>query len=238
MGRNKTSVWLRIETWLSVLLIVAGNCAPIVGLFWYSWTLFDVVMLFYLETVVVAFVAGVKIAISEARASPDVGRSVRYERQTRIGPLKFGTSELSASAIMGIYAFWWLFFLFVTGTLIVFLLFPDERSIIARLAGIPGGLLLALGMLVVPQAHNFFVDFIWGPAWVRRDPTFHVMPPVGRFFTLYVIVIGGAITLSLSLPALFVALFIVLKTATDLISFALSGDGEWTRDPPLENDAE
>ena len=216
----------------SLVMVVLANLVPVVGVFWFGWDAFVVVLSYWLEGAVVGLFTLIKIIWALPGYNPTPGTSVRYERKGKDVSGHFTATQMSKRAVVpafvGVYGGLMLFY----GLLLMMFLGgePTVEKLTSRLSGVSTGLLTVLVLMLISHAWTFYMEFVRGPEWVKSDPVFHFWRPFGRFVLLQLlVVIGGVVTLGLSLPRFYLVLFIFLKTCGDMLSAVLASAGPWRR---------
>jgi hypothetical protein len=207
-----------------VAALLAANAVPLLGVLWWGWSTFDLLLLYWFETGVIGLYTLMRLFLADG---PDAHRWHGLRR-----------SLAKLSYVGGVAVFY--FFLWhglgysvveVFGPGGVFGAAPDTLAGVGPMghfdfffgarAGVGraplGGLqLAALGLLV---SHGLsFVGHVVLRGEDRQTPAaVLVWRPYGRVVVLHVtLVIGGLVVTALGQPVVGLALFVVVKTAVDL----------------------
>lgn len=217
--------------WLSVLLLVAVNLIPLVGVAFLGWSLMLILVLYWIESGIVGVINVFKIA----RAAGDTAMSVGGSRVTiRMTGL---ATDMARGALIGFFILHYGIFWIVHG-MFVFLM-----PLFAGLAGTAndpsafgpmdfGPLPLdavAFSAALIAASHgvSFFTNYLGRGEYLRVSPQQQMMSVYGRVIVLHVTIILGAVVIGLfgtRLAAL--VLLVALKTVLDVI-FHLREHGTW-----------
>ncbi len=208
----------------AVAALVAANAVPLLGVLWWGWSTFDLILLYWFETGVIGLFTLVQLFLADG---PDPHRS----RGLR-GVL---AKLYSVGGVAVFYGFLW----FALGSSVVEIFGPGGvfgAATDLRPAVLPGGnsglffgaqsgvgrvlegglQLSALGLLL---SHGLsFVGNVVLRGEDRHTPaSVLVWRPFGRVVVLQVtIVIGGLVVTALGQPVVGLALFVLVKTGVDL----------------------
>lgn len=212
------------SSWLSVLLLIAVNAIPLVGVLYLGWDIFTLLILYWIESGVVGIINVAKMARAEgSRAS------------TPSGP--FPVRGLATTAPKGClipffilhYGIFWL----VHGVFVLLLpIFVGLGGLISRpTAGLvvegprisAEGIVVATLALIASHAVSFYVNFVRGGEYRTASPGGLMLAPYGRVVVLHVtILLGSMLVFALGQPVALLLLLVVLKTALDLILHVVS----------------
>lgn len=200
---------MRIPVVISLTALILVNLVPLAGVLWLGWRMFDVLMLFWMENVVIGV----------------------------LNLLRMGVRLVAAAELKGLFLipfFTLHYFGFCAGHgFILMLLFGAPGSGLGPAQELgAGGMLdivrelvrepaLAWGLAAIAASHalSFLVNFIWGGEWRRTDIDTLMGAPYGRIMILHVvIVIGAAIVAAIGQPIYALVLLVVLKTAVDAVA--------------------
>lgn len=207
-----------------VAALVAANATPILGVLWWGWSTFDLLLLYWFETGVIGLFTLVQLLLTE-------GPDPRPERGLR----KVLARLYAVGGVAVFYGFLWEALGFsvveVFGPGGVFGAAPEALP--AALPGGPfgyfvsgqlvagrvleGGLQLSALGLLVSHGLSFVGNVVLRGEDVRTPPSILVWRPYGRVVVLHVTLVFGALFVTaIGEPLVGLASFVVLKTAVDL----------------------
>lgn len=218
---------LRLEraahsSWLSVLLLIAVNAIPIVGVLYLGWDVFTLLILYWIESGVVGIINVAKMAGAEG-----VGRP------SSITVRGLATTSTSRGCLIPFFILHYGIFWVVHGVFVLLLpLFAGLGAMISRPDGGPAlgasrisaeGILLATLALIASHAVSYYVNFIRGGEYRNVSPGSIMVAPYGRVFVLHLTIILGSFAIfALGQPIGLLLLLVLLKTALDLILHVVS----------------
>lgn len=185
------------------------NAIPLLGVWLWSWNAFQIVGLYWFETVVLGIINVLKMACA-SRRSPDGG-----EKSGR----KF--------FLIPFFCIHYGMFTFVHGLFIVHL-FSDKPSRLGESASFAGssGLLPAIGeegglwfmiAIFASHLHSMIKDYLWTGSFRNTRAAELMGPPYRRIMILHLAVLGGAFLVSrLGNSAYLLTALIIVKTGADL----------------------
>lgn len=182
---------------LSVAALVAANLVPLAGAWLAGWSVYEIVLLFWAENVVIGL--------------------FQVVRMLTVMVLK---RELGMILLAAFFCLHYGMFTFVHGEFVVALLGPSPgaglESGVARLL-VPEGLLIALLVLAASHGFSFVVHFLRGGEWREPDLQSLMFAPYGRVVVLHLVIIaGGAMVLALGSPTPALVLLVALKLAVEV----------------------
>ncbi len=192
--------------WLtpSAIVLIAANLVPLAGAVLFQWTVFEIVVLFWAENVVIGALNILRMLLASA------GDAVNW---------------ISKIFLIPFFVFHYGMFTFIHGVFVFTLFggkelgsapFPDEigtlfNSVLALGLGIP------LVALFLSHAFSFFCNYVGKGEYLNTDVKMLMARPYGRIVVLhFTIIIGGFILLSLGSPLGGLMLLILLKIGIDL----------------------
>lgn len=181
----------------SSLALIVGNLVPIIGVLFFEWQLFPLILLYWLENVVI----GVFNAIKMLTCS--------------------GSESLSQRIFMTMFfSFHYGMFCFGHGTFIVDLFGGDLDSIPAALQVImQNGLQLALIALVVSHGFSFLQNYLIGGEFREMSVSEVMFSPYKRIIVLHVFIIFGGMGLqAFGVTQMGLIMLAIVKIVADLIA--------------------
>jgi hypothetical protein len=191
------------STLISIVLLVAVNVIPLIGVAFWDWSLMMILVLYWIESGIVGVINVFKIARADGGGEgPAV--SVDGNRVTiRISGMASG---MGRSAVIGFFILHYGIFWVVHGVFIFLLpLFAGLST--GLLLGpmdfgpLPlDGLLLSAGLLAASHTVSFFTNYLGRGEYLRVTPTGQMMSVYGRVVALHVTVVAGAAVIGASAP--------------------------------------
>lgn len=187
----------------ALISLVIFNCVPLIGVAFFDWSLFSVMLVYWLENVIVGIWNVVKmITAKEARES--------------VGGTLF---------ICLFFIFHYGLFCFVHG-IFVFVLFGGafegmpfgaDTSPEFKIDGFAWPVLVAAFGLFVSHGISYFTNYLGKGEYLEANSHDLMEKPYGRMMLLHVtIVIGGGLVMVLGQPILALVILVVLKIGFDI----------------------
>lgn len=212
---------------VSVILLVAVNLLPLIGVAFWGWSLMLILVLYWVESGIVGAINILKIARAQGTRDPAVsaeGNRITV-RMSGLGAA-LGRGALIGFFVMHYGIFW------VGHGMFVFLL-PLFAGLSSGFADptAPGfgfgpmdfgplpldGLALSAALLGASHLVSFFTNYLGRGEYLRVTPEAQMMSVYGRVVVLHLTIIGGAFVIgAFGTPIAALVLLIGLKTALDL----------------------
>ena len=196
----------RLPDWLtpSAYALIAANLVPLAGAVLFQWTVFELVLLFWAENVIIGVFNVLRMLIASA------GDPVSWVMKIFLIPF---------------FVFHYGMFTFVHGVF-VFTLFGGTELGSAEFSDAPGPMLdtvIALGLgipllaLFLSHAFSFLWNYVGKGEYLNTDLRILMIRPYGRIVVLHVtILIGGFLLMALNSPMAGLVLLVLLKVGFDL----------------------
>lgn len=184
---------------LSGFFLVAANLIPLVGAIFWGWRVFDIVVLYWIENVIVGLINAVRmLLISRPNGSPlDVVGKVF---QTAFFLVHYGIFTV----VHGVFVF-----ALLGGGLGS----SGPKVPLDELLGKIGWAVLAL---IFSHTLSFFMNFIGKREYTKRTLQEQMMAPYPRMIALHVAIVFGAFAIqALGQPVFLLAILVVGKTLAD-----------------------
>jgi hypothetical protein len=195
---------LRIPVVMSLTALILVNLVPLAGVLWFGWRMFDVLMLFWMESVVIGVINLLRMAVR-----------------------LFGAGELKGVVLIPFFTVHYFGFCAAHGLILVLVFGPPGLSP-AQVLGASGFLeiirqllsepTLRWGLIAIAASHlfSFLANFLWAGEWRRTGIDVLMGAPYGRIMLMHVVlVIGAAIFMSIGQPIYALALLVALKILAD-----------------------
>ncbi|MGB5257181.1 MAG: DUF6498-containing protein [Woeseiaceae bacterium] len=187
---------------LSSIALVIANLVPLVGVLVFGWRVFDVLMLYWLENVVIGVINVMRMALVPGRSKGFmmVFFTVHY------GVFCFG----HLTAIVGLFGAT----LGVAGAWEYFFTAPDSGTLAENWQTAQW---LAIGCIAASHLFSYFGNFIGGGEYRRTTAGDLMKRPYGRIVVLHVAIIFGAALIQwLGSPVSMLVVLVAAKILLDL----------------------
>jgi hypothetical protein len=222
---------------VNLLPVLLANAVLLVGLFAFGWSPGTMAFLFWFEAAVIGASTLVKVAASLPGDVPGVGRSVTYRRPPRPGTRASVSSSVPRIPPLGAIPLFLLFYGVVLagyGALLVFSLKERNVATLIKAAFALDGVRLAMAVIAGEHLWGFWRAYVRGPAWQRRDPTFHFWKPFGLAFATWLGFFFGFVVLGwLESPLVVLTVLILIKALAEIFNASTDAQtGAWQRADP------
>lgn len=191
---------------IAALLLIVVNMIPLCGVLFFGWSLFSIMLLYWLENGIIGFFNIFKIARASAPRSEDAGFTAN--RRSASSPNK---AVLIAFFVLHYGLFWTVHGIFV------FVFFGLVFSSEARGDFDPAGVAIAAGALFLSHGVSYFVNFLGKDEDLTVSPDRQMLEPYPRVVALHVTILaGGLLAGFLGAPLAALVVLVLLKTAIDL----------------------
>jgi hypothetical protein len=184
-----------------VVALLIANAVPIIGVLFFGWTVFPLMLLYWLENVVVGGYNAAKLLLARPR------EPVYWLGKAFLVPfflVHFGG------------------FTYIHGVLVLGLFGPKGNQPFDLLASVPAAVRAnqlgwAFVSLVLSHGLSFYWNYLKNGEYQRASLNALMTQPYGRVFVLhFTVLFGGWIVMLLGSPLLALVLLVALKTAADL----------------------
>jgi hypothetical protein len=185
----------------SLIVLLVANAIPIAGVLFLGWSVFPLVLLYWLENVIIGAFNVAKMLLAQPR-----------EPAYWAGKL----------FIIPFFVVHFGMFTYVHGVLLLALLGPKGAQAFDVLATVPPAIRAnhlgwAVVSLVVSHGFSFFWNYLKSGEYQRASLNALMAQPYGRVVVLHLTVLfGGWIVLALGSPLPALLMLVVIKTAADL----------------------
>lgn len=207
---------------ISLVALVGVNLVPLFGVVFFGWSLFSIMLLYWLENGIIGLLNVAKIARAEAPAS--AGSRMKVNGRD--------ASSLGKAAAIAFFVLHYGIFWVVHGVFVVALFgvlggtLPTSGSPFPALgsgfAGFePVGVAVAFVSLVLSHGLSFFVNFIGDEEYREVSPGEQMMRPYSRVVALHAAILGGGFLAGyLGAPVAALAVLVLVKTSVDVLAHA------------------
>lgn len=177
---------------LQILGTLAVNAIPLAGVLWFDWSVFEVLLLYWLENVAIGIAHAVRLAIATRTNNVSDGWST-----TTFFMLHYGM------------------FTFVHGVFVVVYFGIVTGGLAAALSG--GGLVLPALSLAAWQTVQLVLDVSYSEGFKGREPAQMMFEPYPRVFALHIaVLLGGFLISEMGSPVWALAALVIVKTLSDV----------------------
>jgi hypothetical protein len=239
--------WYRIGSSVgAVVALLVANAIPLVGVLFFGWNVWTILIVYWLENGIVGFFNILKMA--KAEGEPDGAAATMTLNARPIG----GTSASTKASLIPFFVlhygiFWAVHGIFVL-TLPIFAGIGSGMSSIGDPGGLtpvpsgfgidpgvllpgtivqddasmmsgvsPSTIVLAVIALTISHGASYYLNFLKGGEYRRVSPQAQMFAPYGRLVVLHLTIIFGGIAISfLGAPQVAIVILVGLKTALDL----------------------
>jgi hypothetical protein len=214
--------------------VAFANGVLLVGLYVLDWAPGTIAFLFWFEASVIGAVTFIKVAASLPGDVAGSKKSVTYVRLPRPGErtrVSSSVPRVNAWLALPLFIVFYGVLLAGYGALLLFSLHEPDYAGLLRNAIASQGVHLAMALIVGDHLWRFWRDYVRGPAWLRKDPTFHFWDPFGLAIVAWLAFFFGFLTLAwLQSPLVVLTLLILLKAMAELFNALVDAQaGEWHR---------
>ena len=207
---DRIVAWYRLGSSLgAVIALVAANLIPLLGVLFLDWSVWNILVIYWLENGIVGFINVLKMmAATGEDAGPGPAITVNGQPAT----------SMSKPALVPFFVvhygiFWFVHGIFVL-TLPVFLMFGSGTT---SMDLDPGAVLVAAIALAISHGLSFLWNFLHGGEYRRVTAAGLMFAPYRRLIALHLTIIFGALAVMLTgAPTAVVAILVAVKTLLDL----------------------
>jgi len=193
--------WPKPKLTRSLLVLIAANLIPIFGVLFFGWTLFEILYLYWLESVIIGIFNIPKMLLAQG------GGRKRFQRLFGflVGYGAFAGGELMALA--GLFGG-------PGGTMVESHILTDEHF--QAVLGYTPVVLIPLVVLFISHGISFFVNFIRKKEYLYATSEEQAMASFKRIIIMHIALgVGGALTARMGSPILALLLLGFLKIVFD-----------------------
>jgi hypothetical protein len=226
----------------SVVLLVAFNLVPLVGVLFWGWNVATILVLYWVENGIVGALNVPKMLLASAPGAGAVAK-VRIDgvaMASKVGQVGFFLVHYGMFwFVHGIFVFTLPFFAGPLSAGGGELVFPgDGGPILAGETGVrvgPDLSAVAWGAVGLGLSHlaSFFTNFLGRREYLKATTAGQMFAPYGRLVILHVtIIIGAMVSLFMGSPIGAIVVLVILKTAVDLAFHLREHEGRAVRKAP------
>lgn len=215
--------WYQVgSSYGAVVALVAANLVPLVGVLFYGWDVWGILIIYWLENGIVGLFNVMKMRRAEGPEDGSPAATAATRRQLKSLTINGRPASGSDKAalipffIMHYGMFWVVHGIFVL-TLPLFAFTgadgePDFGNTLNPLA-----ILFALVCLFISHGVSYLFNYIGRGEYLRTTAAQQMFAPYGRLVVLHITIIFGAIVISMTgAPASAIVILVLLKIALDV----------------------
>ena len=227
---DRIVAWSRVSSSVgAVVALIVANLVPLVGVLFFGWNVWMILIVYWLENGVVGVFNVLKMRKAAGPIDAGSGSAATWRVNGR------PAADLSKAALIPFfvmhYGIFWLVHGIFVWTLPVF--GSMETPTVDMTEGFqPLTIPFAVLVLAISHGLSYWFNFIKGGEYLRVSAAAQMFAPYGRLVVLHVtIIIGGMAIAFTGAPAAAVAILVALKTALD-IGFHLAEHRKVAELPP------
>ena len=190
---------------IAALFLIVVNLIPLFGVLFFGWSLFSIMLLYWLENGIIGFFNIFKIALARA---PGSGFTINGR------PVSPSNKEIRIIFFIFHYGLFWT----VHGVFVfVFFGLTSSSGLFSGLG--LRGVAIAAAALFLSHGVSFVVNFLGKEEYLTVSPDKQMTEPYSRVVVLHVtILVGGFFADTLGAPLAALILLVLLKTVIDLLA--------------------
>jgi hypothetical protein len=199
--------WYRLTSSVgAVVALIVANLVPLVGVLFFGWSVWNILIVYWLENGIVGGFNVLKMATAAGTATPeDLPPNNR-------GGAGMGKVSLIPFFVMHYGLFWVVHGIFVFTLPFLFTGEPGSASGIN-----PGAIVLAGIALAISHGVSYWWNFLHGGEYRRISAAQLMFAPYGRLLVLHMTIILGAVAIGTTgAQSAAVAILVAIKIAIDL----------------------
>lgn len=207
----------------SSLALILANLVPLGGVFLLNWQVYDVVMVYWAENVVIGLINVFRMALCEGGLLLSPGA----EQQLKVSLTEANAAKLAL--VSGGFKFFLIpFFVFHYGMfcyghlMAITAIFGDERvggqsSVLAVARDWEPAFWLAVAAILISHLISFVLNFIGAGEYRRTNLRQLMQRPYGRIIALHLaVILGAALIMWLGSPVYMLVVLVAVKIGIDL----------------------
>lgn len=205
---------------ISALFLLGVNIIPLLGVVFFGWNLFSILLLYWFESSVIGFFNIFKIGLAEKPMSDDSNLTINGRTANQ-----YGKAYLIPFFIVHYGIFWIVHGVFVIAFFgfVANEMFGTASPGTSTTPGIGGGfsgfsgfepvgVAIAAASLIVSHTVSFFVNFMRDEQYLDVSPNIQMFRPYPRVMVMHVTILGGgALAVYLGTPLAALILLVALS---------------------------
>lgn len=189
---------VRVQFTLPILFLIAANLVPLFGVIFLGWSVGNILILYWLESVLIGLLNIVKILTARGKNSK-----------------KRSAASLGGKIFLAIFfTFHYGIFTLVHGVFVADIF--EGREALAQMNE-SGTLLFVMLGFVLSHGFSLGVNYFGKAEYHARSPDQQMIAPYGRVIVMHIVILlGGALVMTFGSPIWALIVLIVLKTMIDI----------------------
>jgi hypothetical protein len=194
----------------AIATLLVTNAIPLIGVLFWGWSLFAILLLYWIENGAVGAINVLKIARAEGGEPAPRERAISFRGRA-------GRSIPRAATVPFFILHYGIFWVVHGGFVLTFFGLGALPGSSPPGGLSPQGLLVATVALAISHFVSYRTNYIGRGEYLRVAPSEQMMSVYGRVLVLHLtIIFGGVAIAALGTPAAAMAVMVVAKTAIDL----------------------
>ncbi|HBB38104.1 MAG: hypothetical protein UV82_C0002G0060 [Candidatus Magasanikbacteria bacterium GW2011_GWD2_43_18] len=209
---------MRFPRTLSTYTLIGANAVPLLGVLFLSWSLTEVLLIFWAETAIVGFFTFWKVIYSK---KVDDQERKTIEQLKESNPEKYNNVKPGNTTKIFLSFFFPLHFggFMVGHAFFLVLLFGDVGTPLSDI--VLKGVLFSLATLFVSHVFSFFTNYIGKKEYLLYSPQQLMVQPYKRVVIMHIaVLLGGIFAVALGTSIYALIILIIGKIVVDLFSHA------------------
>ncbi len=216
---------------ISATALVLANMIPLAGVLYWSWSVANILVLFWLENVVVGLYNIPKMALCKGFLAVDSRRtylsSAERDAMSKLSRGDFASKAFLIPFFMVHYGG----FVTVHGTFLMMFVLSNKAM---RESFDFSTIMIALAGLILSHGISFFVNFLGRGEYLHTDIRTLMARPYGRVVVIHIVIIfGGILIMEANNPLWALVLLVILKIGMDLLAH-LAERGKLSQEAMME----
>jgi hypothetical protein len=211
---ERVLAWYRVgSSYGAVIALVVANAIPLIGVLFLGWSVWNILVIYWLENGIVGGFNVLKIARAQG---PDESLLGRMTISVNGRP----ASAMAKAALIPFFCLHYGLFWVVHGVFVLMLpLFAgmSDQPLGSSMTLSAGSILFAVIALAVSHGLSFWLNFLRGGEYRRVTAAGQMFAPYRRLIALHLTIIFGAMAILVTgAPAAAIAVLVAVKIALDL----------------------
>lgn len=212
----------------SAWVLVFANLGMIAGVVFWQWSVFDIVLLYWIENLVVGAINVIRMAVATGESLPSAYGSKRMRQwQAAQNKKVYNPKALMDNAfkffLIPFFIVHYGMFCYGHGVFVLSM-FGDEAAHSRAFSPfsfydlLTPALMLAVATLAFSHLFSFINNFLIGGEYRRTHAAMLMMRPYGRIVALHITILLGALLIEVfGSPLALLVVLVVMKTMADLV---------------------
>ncbi len=207
---------------VSVAFLIVSNFLPLLGVFAFGWRVFDIVLLYWLENVIIGVFNVIKIVTCMPQQEQASAGTTDKQRASANAVTMQGGVHAIKLFLVPFFTFHYGLFCTVHGVFIIALLGDDQLGqefplwVALDMLKHPGFAIAAIG-LIASHGVSLIKNYYMRGEYKKTHPIILLFSPYARIVILHIaILLSAFLTLAIGSPIWMLLLLVIGKTAVDL----------------------